>query len=88
MGIDESAEMLGGGSGSAAALDRVALHVARLEDALPGGPFDLVASALCVHHLRGPEKRDLFDADPRRARARGAVRARRRGGARRSRPMR
>ena len=24
------------------------------------GPFDLVASALCVHHLRGSLKRDLF----------------------------
>ena len=34
--------------------------MARLEDELPPGPFDLVASALCVHHLRGPEKRDLF----------------------------
>ncbi len=38
----------------------VALHVARLQDRLPDGPFDLVASALCVHHLLAEEKRDLF----------------------------
>ncbi len=59
VGIDESAEMLGA---ARSRLDprRVELAVARLEDELPPGPFDLVASALCVHHLRGPEKRDLF----------------------------
>ena len=31
-----------------------------IEEPLPEGPFDLVASALCVHHLKGPEKADLF----------------------------
>ena len=31
-----------------------------LQDALPAGPFDLVASALCIHHLDGAEKADLF----------------------------
>jgi tRNA (cmo5U34)-methyltransferase len=31
-----------------------------LEDPLPEGRFDLVASALCVHHLRAAEKQDLF----------------------------
>jgi tRNA (cmo5U34)-methyltransferase len=36
------------------------LRVARLEDALPEGPFDLVYSALVVHHLDGAGKRDLF----------------------------
>jgi tRNA (cmo5U34)-methyltransferase len=36
------------------------LRVARLEDALPTGPFDLAVSALAVHHLRAPAKRDLF----------------------------
>jgi tRNA threonylcarbamoyl adenosine modification protein (Sua5/YciO/YrdC/YwlC family) len=40
--------------------DRTELRVSRLQNVLPDGPFDLVASALCVHHLRGPEKRDLF----------------------------
>jgi cyclopropane fatty-acyl-phospholipid synthase-like methyltransferase len=36
------------------------LRVGRLEDPLPGGPFDLVVSALAVHHLRAPGKADLF----------------------------
>ena len=40
--------------------DRVSLIVARLEDELPDGPFDLVASALAVHHLAPAEKRRLF----------------------------
>jgi tRNA (cmo5U34)-methyltransferase len=31
-----------------------------LEDPLPAGPFDLVVSALAVHHLDGPGKADLF----------------------------
>ena len=38
----------------------VDLRVARLQDPLPDGPFDLVVSALCVHHLDREEKRDLF----------------------------
>ncbi|HEY3182620.1 MAG TPA: class I SAM-dependent methyltransferase [Gaiellaceae bacterium] len=55
-GIDESPEML------AAAADGLDgdLRVGRLEDALPDGPFDLVISALAVHHLDGAGKRDLF----------------------------
>jgi tRNA threonylcarbamoyl adenosine modification protein (Sua5/YciO/YrdC/YwlC family) len=59
VGIDESPAML---AAAAAALpaDRAALAVARLQDPLPPGPFDLVASALCVHHLDGAEKADLF----------------------------
>ncbi len=39
---------------------RVELRVGRLQESLPEGPFDLVASALCVHHLGGADKRDLF----------------------------
>jgi len=39
---------------------RVSLRVGRLQDPLPEGPFALVASALCVHHLTGAEKADLF----------------------------
>jgi tRNA (cmo5U34)-methyltransferase len=39
---------------------RVDLRVGAIEEPLPQGPFDLVASALCVHHLSGPEKADLF----------------------------
>ena len=58
-GIDASARMLAAASASLPAA-RVALSVGRLEDPLPSGPFDLVASALCVHHLPGPAKAQLF----------------------------
>jgi len=37
------------------------LRLAALQDPLPEGPFDLVVSALAVHHLDGPGKRDLFE---------------------------
>ena len=40
--------------------DRVELLVRRLEDPLPEGSFDLVVSALAVHHLEGTGKADLF----------------------------
>lgn len=58
VGLDESAEML-------AAARRVLpaeadLRVARLQDPLPPGPFDLVVSALAVHHLDAAGKADLF----------------------------
>ena len=58
-GIDESASML---AAAAEVLPpgRAELRVQRLQDPLPQGPFDLVASALCVHHLDGAEKADLF----------------------------
>ena len=36
------------------------LRLSRLEDNLPRGPFDLVVSALAVHHLDADGKRDLF----------------------------
>lgn len=39
---------------------RVSLRVGAIENPLPPGPFDLVASALCVHHLPGAAKRELF----------------------------
>jgi tRNA (cmo5U34)-methyltransferase len=55
VGIDASAEML-----AAAALPGADLRQQRLEDPLPPGPFDLVFSALAVHHLDGPGKADLF----------------------------
>jgi len=38
----------------------VRLRVARLEDGLPPGLFDLVASALAVHPLDAIQKADLF----------------------------
>ena len=59
VGIDESEGML---SGARHVLPkaRVDLRVSHLEDPLPEGPFDIVVSALAVHHLDLPEKRDLF----------------------------
>jgi tRNA (cmo5U34)-methyltransferase len=39
---------------------RVSVLVGRLEDPLPEGPFDLVVSALAVHHLPADSKADLF----------------------------
>ena len=36
------------------------VRLARMEDPLPDGPWDLVISVLSVHHLRDPQKRDLF----------------------------
>jgi tRNA threonylcarbamoyl adenosine modification protein (Sua5/YciO/YrdC/YwlC family) len=59
VGIDESPAMLEVARRGLPA-DRVELRVARLQDELPRGPFDLVASALAVHHLDGKEKADLF----------------------------
>jgi tRNA threonylcarbamoyl adenosine modification protein (Sua5/YciO/YrdC/YwlC family) len=59
VGVDESAAMLAAAR-SALPANRVSLHVGAIEDELPDGPFDLVASALCVHHLEGTLKRDLF----------------------------
>ena len=57
VGIDSSEAML------ARARERLPdadLRFQRLEDALPAGPFDLVVSALAVHHLDGAGKRELF----------------------------
>ncbi len=62
VGIDESAAMLEAARAHPE-LDRpgaVELRVADLADPLPVGPFDLVVSALAVHHLDGPAKADLF----------------------------
>ncbi|HYL53180.1 MAG TPA: class I SAM-dependent methyltransferase, partial [Acidimicrobiia bacterium] len=57
VGIDESAAML---TVARRVLPAAELRVARLQDDLPDGPFDLVVSALAVHHLDGAEKADLF----------------------------
>ena len=56
-GIDASEAML---ARARERLPRADLRVGRLEDPLPDGPFDLVVSALAVHHLDGEGKRDLF----------------------------
>ncbi len=57
VGIDESEAML---AVAREALPGADLRVQRLEDPLPEGPFELVFSALAVHHLEAPAKRDLF----------------------------
>jgi tRNA (cmo5U34)-methyltransferase len=57
VGVDVSDDMLAVARGRLAGAE---LRVARLEDPLPGGPFDLVFSALAIHHLDGPGKADLF----------------------------
>lgn len=57
VGIDESEPML------ALARDRFPaadLRVQRLEDPLPEGSYDLVVSALTIHHLDDAGKSDLF----------------------------
>lgn len=38
----------------------IEVRLARMEDPLPDGPWDLVLSVLSVHHLDDPQKRDLF----------------------------
>lgn len=57
--LDGSAEML------AEARVRVggrvdAVHVQDMADELPDGPFDAVVSALAIHHLEDPAKRQLY----------------------------
>ncbi|MGH2926089.1 MAG: class I SAM-dependent methyltransferase [Solirubrobacterales bacterium] len=38
----------------------IEVRLARMEDPLPDGPWDLVISVLSVHHLDDRQKRDLF----------------------------
>ena len=59
VGLDASSLMLER-AGAQLPRDRVDLRVARLEDPLPDGPFDVVVSALAVHHLDDAGKADLF----------------------------
>jgi tRNA threonylcarbamoyl adenosine modification protein (Sua5/YciO/YrdC/YwlC family) len=59
VGIDESEDMLAAARAVLPA-QRVELRVGRIQEELPSGLFDLVASALCVHHLDGAEKAELF----------------------------
>jgi tRNA (cmo5U34)-methyltransferase len=57
VGIDESRGMLALAQAMLPAAD---LRVRQLQDDLPDGPFDLVISALAVHHLDAAQKADLF----------------------------
>jgi tRNA threonylcarbamoyl adenosine modification protein (Sua5/YciO/YrdC/YwlC family) len=59
VGVDENEGMLAVAA-SQLPSDRVELRVGRIEAQLPAGPFDLVTSALCVHHLDAAGKADLF----------------------------
>jgi L-threonylcarbamoyladenylate synthase len=59
IGLDLSAPMLGLAR-ERLPRDRVELRVGPIEGELPGGRFDLVASALCVHHLDADQKSTLF----------------------------
>jgi tRNA (cmo5U34)-methyltransferase len=59
LGIDASADMLAMAREALAGRDAT-LELGRLEDGLPQGRFDLVVSALAVHHLDGPGKAELF----------------------------
>jgi tRNA (cmo5U34)-methyltransferase len=36
------------------------VQLARIEDPLPDGPWDLVIGVLSIHHLRAPQKEELF----------------------------
>jgi tRNA (cmo5U34)-methyltransferase len=56
-GIDESKPMLARARDRFPAAD---LRAQRLEDPLPEGSYDLVVSALTVHHLDAAGKADLF----------------------------
>ena len=55
IGLDSSADMV---FRAREAYDDVQL--ARMEDPLPEGPWDLVIGVLSIHHLTGDKKRNLF----------------------------
>jgi tRNA (cmo5U34)-methyltransferase len=57
VGIDSSEAML---ARARERLPDAELRLQRLEDELPAGQFDLVVSALAVHHLDAPGKQELF----------------------------
>jgi tRNA (cmo5U34)-methyltransferase len=59
--LDEAPAMLERAADRLAPLgDRVTTVVADLRDPLPDGPFDVVASALAIHHLDDAGKADLY----------------------------
>jgi tRNA (cmo5U34)-methyltransferase len=55
VGLDSSGEMV-----FRARELGIEARLARMEDPLPDGPWDLVISVLTVHHLDDEQKRDLF----------------------------
>lgn len=66
--LDGSAAMLEQARARFASDAGVEFRVADMSDADPGGPWDLVLSALAIHHLEDADKRALF------RRIRGALR--------------
>ena len=59
VGVDENEGMLAVARDQLPA-ERADLRVGRIEERLPDGSFDLVTTALCVHHLDAVGKADLF----------------------------
>jgi tRNA (cmo5U34)-methyltransferase len=59
-GIDVSEEMLAAARNVLPSERIDALLVSGIQDPLPEGPFDLVISALTIHHLDASGKSDLF----------------------------
>ena len=55
--IDSSPKML---QRAREAYPEADLRLSKLEDPLPDGPFDLVFSALAIHHVEAAGKRNLF----------------------------
>ncbi len=60
LGVDGSPAMLAAATAALAGAGNFTGHVAMLQEPLPDGEFDAVASALTVHHLERAEKADLF----------------------------
>jgi tRNA (cmo5U34)-methyltransferase len=58
--VDASAEMLEAARAALAADSVEQIIVRRLEEPLPDGLFDLIVSALAIHHLESADKRHLF----------------------------
>jgi tRNA (cmo5U34)-methyltransferase len=60
--VDENPGMLAAARDVIPAANIEQVVIADLSDPLPGGPFDLVVSALAIHHLDPAAKRALFGA--------------------------
>ena len=58
--VDENPGMLAVAEDALPVANVERIVVADLSDPLPEGPFDLVVSALAIHHLDGPAKQALF----------------------------
>ena len=69
--VDENPGMLAVAEDVLPAANVERVVVADLSDPLPEGPFDLVVSALAIHHLDGPAKQALFGDVHARLRAGG-----------------